>query len=121
VHKRVILGLLATLSLPSTLLAQSPQPTMQTPYLPPEDSRREMDYRFVQWCSVDKALPVPVATCFCISDQLHIQGFSTTSMRQTLDLIHQREAGGNPRFDALTQPDQEKFARAFDLCGAKVR
>jgi len=116
-----ILGLLAISSSPSMLFAQSPQPTAQPPYLPPEDSRREADYRFVQWCSVDKALPVPMATCFCVADQFHIQGLSTGSMHEVLGLIHMRESGGNPPFERLSPADYEKFSRAFSLCGAQAK
>jgi hypothetical protein len=118
---RLILGLLAVLLSPSMLLAQSAHSSTQTPYLPPEDSRREADYRFVQWCSVDKALPVPMATCFCIADQFHIQGLSTGAMHEVLGLIHMRESGGNPPFEQLSPADYEKFSRAFNLCGAQVK
>lgn len=118
---RIIFGLLAVLLSPSMLLAQSAHSPTQTPYLPPEDSRREADYRFVQWCSVDKALPVPMATCFCIADQFHIQGLSTSAMHEVLGLIHMRESGGNPPFEQLSPADYEKFSRAFNLCGAQIK
>ena len=83
-------------------------------------SRRQLDYQFAAWCISRKALPEHQGVCYCVVDQMHIQGLDDAAAHRVGAIIRAAADGSDAAFETLAPQDEAKLAQAAGICGARL-
>jgi hypothetical protein len=119
---------LAGLLIAAIVIACAPPREVQLPDAPPATApdtsppptvldRRMLDEHFHRWCEERKSIPETPSLCRCVTDQLHVQGFSDDAARRLVGLVDNTGTGSDPDFSGLPADDKPRLNRATDLCG----
>ena len=87
---------------------------------PEATSRRQLDYQFAAWCISRKALPEHQGVCYCVVDQMHIQGLDDAGARRVDAIVRAAADGSDAAFETLAPRDEAKLAQAAGICGMRL-